>query len=272
MKKISTILVTGSHGYIGKLLVSKLQLKTYRVFEYDIKNGPHQNTLDLAILKKYLQDHQIDCVYHLVAMRNIDSCQNNKLAKYINFNNAVDVAQICHDMNVRFIFTSTCAVHDVQNDYSSAKLLAEENMPSSATIMRLSNVIGAYPGYTCHEYPCLTENIIMAMNGDLKALNLYGDCSRNYVFIGNVVHDLIKLLDRETSTYLCTGKLSVSTHEWVESVLEYFNAEVPVISHVKKPHDAQSLIKDYVFCGDSFTQIMESYRDLIKTKRDCIAV
>lgn len=267
------IMVTGATGYVGTRLVHKLNELEHDVVEVDIINAVTwidvKKTEDI---EKLLELHHIDAVIHLAAIRNVDVCEKNVSECYkVNACAAIDLANLCVEHDVRFIFASTMATailgHRPPNHYIKAKSLAETTVREldNVVVVKPSNIVGAYNGYQMHHHPSLTENIIKTINGKHE-LELYGDAVRNFVFIDDVVDAFIEALTTDKKEIRCEGKISTHMSWWIQQFEKGLGIQItPYKVLPAKTHESEALNHWYQYKDDAeyFAKILESYKPFI---------
>ncbi len=122
------VLVTGSHGYIGSILVPMLLGEGYEVLGLD--SNLYENcvfgdaTPDMPELKKDIRDVElsdlrgVDAVIHLAALSNDPlSDLNPELTFEINYKASVRLARLAKQSGIsRFIFSSSCSTYGASGD------------------------------------------------------------------------------------------------------------------------------------------------------------
>lgn len=175
---LNRILVTGANGYIGTVLVEKLQKKGYKVVGWDsdyFKNitlGEFKKTYfskKLDVRQNNLNLKGIDCIIHLAALSNDPmGALNEKLTFDINYKATLDLARLAKKTGVkRFIFSSSCAVYGIAGEnivseqsginpltaYAKSKALVEEELKKLADddfcvcLLRNATVYGFSPRF-----------------------------------------------------------------------------------------------------------------------------
>lgn len=177
------ILITGSAGYLGSVLIPMLLARGDHVTAVDIcmfgAEGllPHGNNplfrLDVGDIRDprfihTLFSRSINAVVHLAALVGEPACKiNPKLTKQINTESAILLAREAKQCGVsRFIFTSTCSNYGVSSPgthadegsplhplslYAETKIAAEKGLLALSdgsfdiTILRLATLFGLSP-------------------------------------------------------------------------------------------------------------------------------
>lgn len=178
LNMLNRILVTGANGYIGTVLVEKLQKKGYSVTGWDtdyFKNiilGEFKNTHSskkLDIRQNNLNLKGIDCIIHLAALSNDPlGALNEKLTADINYKATVRLAKLAKKVGVkRFIFSSSCAIYGIAKEnivneksqinpltaYAKSKALVEKELKRLADdnfcvcLLRNATVYGFSPRF-----------------------------------------------------------------------------------------------------------------------------
>ncbi len=151
MKEIKTVLVTGSHGYIGSLLTPLLAQAGFRVIGLDTGyfDNPkcvfkqHDNCEDKFIKKdirmitsKDLEG--VDAICHLAALSNDPmGAIDPQLTRDINLIASTKLAQLAKKCGVqKFLFSSSCSVYGALGD----KIITEKYPVDPKTAYALSKV------------------------------------------------------------------------------------------------------------------------------------
>lgn len=227
-----TILVTGSEGFIGKRLVSKLNELGYSTIGMDYLNG---YDLEKPIDNNAVGDFD-NCV-HLAAKSFVpDSYKNPEEFYAANFLSTLNALSLCRKRNKRLIFISSYV-------YGIPEYLPlDENHP-----------LGAYNPYAQSKIIC--ENICVGYNRDfripiiiLRPFNIYGagqnanfliasifeqiknnrdiillkdpNPKRDYVYVDDLVSAIISAIvsDKQFGIYnICSGE-SYSVREITEMI------------------------------------------------------
>lgn len=111
MKK--RVLVTGTEGFIGTNLVSRLKKDNYEVYEVDIFHP--SNPLDLLegyTFRNIVEEFNPDIVIHLAAAVGRILCDDD-LIKTIDKNATMSaiIAKVCGEKNIKLFYTSTSEIY-----------------------------------------------------------------------------------------------------------------------------------------------------------------
>ncbi|MBI2542900.1 MAG: SDR family oxidoreductase [Candidatus Aenigmarchaeota archaeon] len=148
------VLVTGSEGYVGTVLVRQLVEKGYDVTGLDTGYYGDCNIVDpnieIPIIRKDVRDissidlQNVDAILHLAAMSNDPlSFFNPEITMDINFKASLNLAALAKKANIgKFIFASSCSSYGINNTgivdensklnpitaYAQSKALAEHEI------------------------------------------------------------------------------------------------------------------------------------------------
>ena len=225
------ILVTGAAGFIGSHLTDLLLQKDAQVVGYDnLYSGDMKNLdnvlnnskftfikadiLDEKRLKTVLNKHQIELIFHLAALTDIQSSIKDPLLTHrVNTTGTIKLVSTAMNANVkRLIFTSSAAVYgdpitlpvqeNVQSQpispYGASKASAEKYIQSLVTTSSLEYVILRYfnvygPRQLSSKYSGVIATFIKRLLKK-KAPIIYGDGSqtRNFIFVKDIVDATIR--------------------------------------------------------------------------------
>lgn len=161
------LLITGASGFLGyHLLRLADNWELYGFYHSKPVSHPVATLLRCNItnyveLGNYLEDIEPDAVIHTAAISDANYCQQNRELSYaVNVEATKNLAGICNDYKIPFVFTSTDLVFDglkgnyIETDaknplsvYGEQKALAEDQVLSiypEATVVRLPLMFG-YP-------------------------------------------------------------------------------------------------------------------------------
>lgn len=232
---MSSILVTGSSGFIGECLINTLLDTGYKVIGLDLVPSKIVHTnftsyiVDLTDANFYrgIKETDISLVCHLAAKIRVDeSMYNPKLYYENNILGTLNLLNWCCSTNIlNIIFASTAAVYGEENStvygfkesdaghpksvYGKTKLFCEQMLQDYAMaygirgyVFRFFNVCGGSElnhGQPIHLLPLVVDNLIKG-----KDIKIFGT---DYVTKdGTCVRDYIHLLDISNAFILAISK------------------------------------------------------------------
>jgi nucleoside-diphosphate-sugar epimerase len=210
------ILVTGSEGFVGKLLVSELKKQGHTIIGFDLANG--DNILGKKQLTKKMKT--VDVVFHLAAI--IDN--ENKDLKKINVEGTRNVVSAAVESRVKkFVFLSSTGVYGFTKskvdektkinpitNYEFSKVDAEDIVLQhqeeiNVCVLRSSMILGNN-SYWKKMFKMIESGWPLPMKGTNKF---------QVVYIKDLISALISVMKNgETGeTYLVAGKDCLSLNE-----------------------------------------------------------
>jgi UDP-glucose 4-epimerase len=202
---MKTVLVTGSHGFVGSQLVDELLTSgRYRVIAVDhtmiMGFFEHSNLVTYNIsYDKIINFEDVDAVVHLANYKyndnsNLLSFDILSLPKFLN--------KFQH--HVKFIYASSAAVYDdngVVNPstmYGLSKMTQENILLESdfdnLSILRFFNIYGksSNGGVIQNFKNAIVNNEPIYINGD-------GNSTRDYIHVSDIVNSIIKEIECESA-------------------------------------------------------------------------
>lgn len=159
-------LITGASGFLGSELIEAAK-ETYKVFTTSRKNSVSEKSAlygrcDLTFFSDMvtmIDQVKPDVVFHLAALSQPNDCAlDPSYSLKINYEASINLAGVCADRNIKFIFTSTDLVFDGRgapyseddsvnpiSHYAEHKIMAEEGIMSkseTALVCRLPLLFG----------------------------------------------------------------------------------------------------------------------------------
>jgi nucleoside-diphosphate-sugar epimerase len=282
----NSVLVTGSDGFIGSLLVLKLKSKGYNVVEWDEKNG------DISITPIELKE--INHVFHLAAQTFVPRSWDEPYSFYkSNTLGTVNVLEFCKNNGISLTHISAYVYgapnslpidesHELKpsNPYMHSKILAEsvckfysENFDVKVNIIRPFNIYG--PGQS--DRFLIPEIILQTLSKseEIKVQDL--SPKRDFVYIDDLIDAIILSLNTEGNYNVLnigSGE-SFSVKEIIDLIQKIANTHKTVISNdnVRK-NEIPDVVADISFAKeklnwspkfnleDGLKKLVEYYKNL----------
>ncbi|MDB4384576.1 NAD(P)-dependent oxidoreductase [Opitutaceae bacterium] len=236
------LLVTGASGFVGWNVCQLAAGRGWQVFGTTFSHpidveGLNSRTIDLrdfATLRALFADIQPDAVIHTAAAKDPNFCQENPAESHgINVDASVNLAGLCADQKIPFVFTSTDMVFDgtaapyAESDpvspihiYGEQKVLAETRILArkpAATICRLPLMFGdAGP---------VAQSFLQPMVNQLKSgttVNLFTDEYRTPISGPVAAQGLLLALEKASGILHLGGSERISRHDFGLLAVEAF--------------------------------------------------
>ena len=236
------LLVTGASGFVGWNVCQLAAKRGWQVFGTSLSHpiplaGVDMRTIDLrdfAALRALVAEIQPDAVIHTAAAKDPNFCQENPAESHgINVDTSVNLAGLCADHKIPFVFTSTDMVFDgtaapyAESDpvspihvYGEQKVLAETRILArnpTATICRLPLMFGdAGP---------VAQSFLQPMIKQLRSgavVNLFTDEYRTPISGHVAAQGLLLALEKANGILHLGGAERISRHDFGLLAVEAF--------------------------------------------------
>ena len=178
------VAITGSRGFIGSHLKTRLENDGHEVIEWDLRQEPPQCIKDF--------DPQ-DCNYvvHLAAYADVRrSLQEPDLYWKNNVENTTRIQKICHYNNIPLLYASSSCIHNWWlSPYGTSKKVNEETAFDKQVGLRFTTVYG--------EGARDTMLIGKLIDGSIAYLTRH---VRDFVHVSDVVDAIVLLMSKDIRT------------------------------------------------------------------------
>jgi UDP-glucose 4-epimerase len=225
------IVVTGAKGYIGSVLMRKLDALGIDIEDWDIRKPTEPNP-------------DVTCVVHLAALVRVGESVE-KPAEYYDTNVTGTLNVIKAYPNAKFIFASTGAAFSPDSPYGHAKVMSEQmikDICKEYTIFRFYNVGGGVPtnpdGLPGSIIKAKEKGQFTIFGNDYDTKD--GTCVRDYFHIEDLTDALVRAVNEPAAMTdyepLGSGK-SYTVKEYVDAYLSKYGNEFEVIYGDRRPGD-----------------------------------
>lgn len=301
--EIKNVLVTGSEGYIGSVLIPKLLTQKYTVIGLDVgfftntnlvKNKPRYKLIKQDIREvENIDLHDIDAIIHLAALSNDPMGElDPNLTSDINYQSSISLAKKAKKSGVKkFIFSSSCSIYgtaikDVVDEttkphplteYANSKIKTENDLQKLAnekfqvSLLRNSTVYGFAPHF---RDDLVVNNLALAgyTTGVIKVLS-DGTPWRPLIDVRDLSEIFISFLNDKR--HLPTQPINIGFPEnnvQVKDIVEYIHNILPntkISFENQMPNDKRSYKVDFSLFLNLFPNIKQQW-SLEKSIRNMI--
>ena len=225
---MENILLTGGFGFTGSHLINHFQKMNFQIIVFSNRNIVNPIILDKSniifesgdirdsnrfheVMKKYRPSY----VIHLAALTGITKCQNDPFTAFLtNVYGTYDVIKGCIETNSYLIFISSREVYGETNNIESSEddnkipnniygmtkleaenliLWANKKYNLNYTILRPTNLYG-------HGGDTYGAQILIKKILEEKDVEILGGKQRmNFIFVGDVIDSIIKVINNDQS-------------------------------------------------------------------------
>jgi dTDP-4-dehydrorhamnose reductase len=254
MENKKKILITGASGFLGYHLLRSSYLKGFDVFGLyysGVITFEHSTNLQIDLrsyidMGNMIDDIEPDVVIHTAALADGNLCQSNKELSYeLNVDVTRNLAGICSDYQVPFVFTSTDLVFDgtkgLYNEgdqpnplmvYGEHKLLAEEEVTRiypEALIARCPLMFGSPEASTKTYFSQFLRSL-----KDGKPSNLFHDEYRSICGAKSVAEGILHLSEEVSGIVHVAGSDRVSRYDFGLAAADVFGFDKDLLHIVSQ--------------------------------------
>ena len=256
---MKNIFITGISGMLGSNIAYLLrdQYNVYGVDLSEIKmdrvNSYKGSIFDLDIVREHLVKNSMDVFVHCAALVNVDECEQcPDYAHSVNYEITKQLADLCAELNIKFVFISTDAVFNGQKKdylykeedptdpisvYGKTKELAEKSvLAHEGNLVLRTNIYG----YNYQNKNSFGEWVVSALqNGD--QLNMFYDIYFSPILVNELTEVLDLMLQKDiTGLYHVCSTGSICKYDMGCLFQKYFGGKGTI---------TKGSMKDHVFQG-----------------------
>ncbi len=253
------ILITGSNGFIGSVLTSRLIRLGCKIYEFNRSDGDISGR---DVIEKY-KDIQLDYVFHLAAKTFVPDSWTSPLDFYqVNVMGTENILELCRIKNLPLTFMSSYLYgkpgnlpitedHPVapNNPYAHSKFLAEQlcrfysgEFGVKIIVLRPFNAYGIGQ----KEKFLIPFVIRQALHDEaIKVKDL--SPKRDFIYLEDLVDVMILSMksDRQFATYNIGSGYSVSVKEVIDIIQDVLRTDKPVLNQCKvRANEIDDVIAD----------------------------
>ena len=230
-------IVTGSEGFIGKVLCRRLA-PHFEVVRIDTKIGG-----DAARIEPLLADGGIDVVFHLAAETSVFNDRLDDIERE-NIHAFMAVATACHRHGVKLVYASSSTANacNTTSMYGMSKRFNEQFAKAycpSATGVRLHNVYGREP-----------------RQGTLLYNLLHGPCTiynggrnvRHFTYIGDAAEALIYAYGCNRQLVNVRNPKSNTVREFCDEVAKYRDLNLDYTDELRPLDNFAQSVDEGIYC------------------------
>ena len=248
------VAVTGGKGYIGSKLVRALEGKGHKVITFDL---PENNILSEFSVESQIVSNNIDIVYHLAALAEINYTTTHPDETYeVNITGTNNIARMCAKHNVLLNFTSTSCIYgnpqepiskedwliNPSDAYAHSKAMGEHLVKMLGltsglkyNILRFGTVYGESLKKEMRADMCIQIFLDKALKGEPLTITGDGNQSRNFIHIDDLIRALVLVAEKGIvgETINLAGNESISINDIAKYAQELGAGEVTYIEERK---------------------------------------
>jgi len=237
------LLVTGASGFVGWNVCQLAAVTDWQVFGTSFSHpiemeGVSSRTIDLrdfAALRALFADIQPDAVIHTAAAKDPNFCQENPTESHgINVDASVNLASLCADRDIPFVFTSTDMVFDgTSAPYSESSPASPIHVYGEQKVLAETRILTRNPAATICRLPLMfgdagsvAQSFLQPMVQQLNSgttVNLFTDEYRTPISGGIAAQGLLLALEKAQGILHLGGSERISRYEFGRLVVSTFN-------------------------------------------------
>ena len=206
------VAITGSRGFIGGHLKSRLMNDGHKIVEWDLKQNPPKCIKDFEIDK-------IDYVVHLAAYADVRASLEDP-QKYWDNNvvNTTKIQKICGYNNIPLLYASSSCIHNWWlSPYGISKKVNEETAQFGQVGLRFTTVYGQGA----------RDSMLIGrlINGNVKYLTTH---IRDFIHVDDVVEAIVLIMSKDIRKLKPAYDIGTGVGNKVSDLGALANLDVPI--------------------------------------------
>ena len=206
------VAITGSRGFIGGHLKSRLMNDGHKIVEWDLKQNPPKCIKDFEI-------NEIDYVIHLAAYADVRASLKDP-QKYWDNNvvNTTKIQKICGYNNIPLLYASSSCIHNWWlSPYGISKKVNEETAQFGQVGLRFTTVYGRGA----------RDSMLIGrlIDGNVKYLTTH---IRDFIHVDDVVEAIVLLMSKDIRKLKPAYDIGTGVGNKVSDLGALANLDVPI--------------------------------------------
>jgi dTDP-4-dehydrorhamnose reductase len=278
MKKL---LITGASGFLG-WHICQLAQTNYEVYGTYFSSSieipgvklTKINLSDIQELKQLFKLIQPEAVIHTAAISQPNFCQNNPEASHvINVTASWNIAELCGENSIPYVFTSTDLVFDGKNaPYQETDTVNPVNRYGEQKVLAEQGILTRYPSSVVCRMPLMfgnsTPTATSFMQGFIqtlkegKQINLFTDEFRTPASAKSAAKGLLLALEKVNGIIHLGGKERISRYDFCRLMVEVFQLPATGLKSCRQEDVKMSAPRPKDVSLDSFKAFAFGYNPL----------
>ena len=252
------VIVTGSEGFIGKVLCQELVKRGMEVIGIDRKKGT-----EATKVVELVNQGGIDGVFHLAAQTSVFNGNLTQIRKD-NIDTFIKIADVCNQKNVKLVYasSSTAFESNTTSMYGISKHFDEQYAQCycpDATGVRLHNVYGPNPRRHTLLWCLLNKETVTLYNE--------GENRRCFTYITDAVEGLIYAFSCGEKLVNVVGSELMPVRTFAREVQCVHDVKLEFTSEKRKFDNPTQVVDSAIFLVPlSYKTVREGLREIMKAE------
>ena len=253
------VIVTGSEGFIGKVLCQELNKRGFEVVGIDRKKG-----IEATKVVELVRCGGINCVFHLAAQTSVFNTNIEQIRKD-NIDTFIKIVDVCNQCRVKLVYASSSTAYEVNTTsmYGITKHFNEQYARiycPSATGVRLHNVYG--PNQRRHTL------LWYLMNKETVTLYNNGENRRCFTYITDAVEGLIFAMTCDQYLVNVVNPEPIPIRTFAREVQCLREVKIEFTEEIREHDRSEQQVDSRVFLVPlQYKKVREGLREVMKAEK-----